>query len=352
MQAFLIAMSYEELIKELQKATGLSRDEVVKMIYRKIEELGGLITEEAAVFLIAKELGIEFKKKESMLRKAELKIADLRPGMRNIVFSGAITKIEKAGDKVVAEVKDESNAKIKVIIPRGKLEKELKVGKFVRLICNKVERSDDGVLYVDVNEKNIIFSSEEEHKVQIVEEIEGVLVKKIDLGMRDGRYNVLLVLKVGEDYQSIKVSSGILELISSLKEGYRLKVKAIRRGNFIYAEADDIEVLKKENLDATYTSILNLNEIRPGLRYVDVKGKLAYISMLKKYITKDREIAVRDVLLEDNGTVVRARLKGTLAEEIHEGLKGRDIILRNVHIKASEGGLLIYTGRLSRLEIL
>ena len=345
-------MSYEELMRELQKATGLSRDELVKMIYRKIEELGGLITEEAAAFLIAKELGIEVKKDGSMLRKAELKIADLKPGMRNIVFSGAITKIERHEGKVIAEIKDDSNARIKAIIPKGRLEKELKVGKYVRLICNRVERDHDGILYVSVNERNLILSPEEEHRIQITEEIEGVLVKKIDLGMRDGRYNMLLVIKVNDEYQPIKVSSGILELISSLKEGYKLKVKAIRRGNFIYAEADDIEILEELKPDTIYTGVLSLNELRPGLKYVDVKGKLAYVSMLKKYVTKGGEIIVRDVLLEDGGTVVRVRLKGRLAEEVHEGLKGRSVILRNVHIRASEGGLLIYTGKLSRLEIL
>jgi hypothetical protein len=52
-------MRVEELLEELERKSGLSREELTKRIEKKINELNNLITVEGAIYLVARELGIE-----------------------------------------------------------------------------------------------------------------------------------------------------------------------------------------------------------------------------------------------------------------------------------------------------
>ncbi|RLF16839.1 MAG: hypothetical protein DRJ66_02365 [Thermoprotei archaeon] len=345
-------MNYEEIIREIQKRTGLSKEEVIRKIYQKIEELGGLINEEAAAFLIAKEMGIEIQKGE-MLRKAELKIADIRPGMRNIIVSGVVVNVKNDGRNTILEIKDDSRARIKLMIPSAMLDRLPRVGDYVRAICRDIRRGEEKFLYAEVKEGGIVINPEgEKPSVRIFEDVEGILVKKIDLGIRNGKYGSLLILKTNDEYKVVKVESGLSSLFSRLSPGMILRIKAYRVGGFLNADADYVTIKGKGSVDPIYERVLSPDELKPGLKFIDIRGKIVYVSMLKRYVVNDNEIIIRDILLEGRGSIIKVRLKGELAERINESLKGREIILRNMNIKADERGLIAYSGKLSSFEML
>jgi len=52
-------MNVEKLIEELERKSGLSREELMKRIDKKIIEQDNLITIVGAIYLVARELGIE-----------------------------------------------------------------------------------------------------------------------------------------------------------------------------------------------------------------------------------------------------------------------------------------------------
>lgn len=91
-----------ELVKRIAEEGGLTGEEVMAKIEEKREELSGLISEEGAAYIVAKELGI------AIVRQEKLNIANIIPGMQNVDVVGKITKIspvrefatEKAKGKV------------------------------------------------------------------------------------------------------------------------------------------------------------------------------------------------------------------------------------------------------------
>jgi len=79
----------------LSKKKELTVDDVLKMIEERINELGGLIDEEAAAMLIAKELGIRFIPKDQSFKISSLKIKDISSGYRNIILEAYILKVSE-----------------------------------------------------------------------------------------------------------------------------------------------------------------------------------------------------------------------------------------------------------------
>jgi len=65
-------MSLEEIFKEIEKQTDVSREELIEKVDEKYTQLSGLITKEGAAYLIARELGIDLPSETR--RKLEIKI--------------------------------------------------------------------------------------------------------------------------------------------------------------------------------------------------------------------------------------------------------------------------------------
>ncbi|RLG90517.1 MAG: hypothetical protein DRO16_02070, partial [Thermoprotei archaeon] len=84
----------KELIKLiLSKRRDLSEEDILKMIEERISELGGLIDDEAAAMLIAKELGVQLPLTGTRLQLSSLKIRDITPGYRNITLKAHVLKV-------------------------------------------------------------------------------------------------------------------------------------------------------------------------------------------------------------------------------------------------------------------
>ncbi|MEM5829246.1 MAG: OB-fold nucleic acid binding domain-containing protein [Candidatus Aenigmatarchaeota archaeon] len=82
-------MSLEELLLEMEKSSGLSREELMKKIKEKREEFSDLLTEEGAAYLVANELGLDLVEK----RRRELEIKNIVPGMKSVSFVGRVFNI-------------------------------------------------------------------------------------------------------------------------------------------------------------------------------------------------------------------------------------------------------------------
>ncbi len=75
----------DDVIKKIASLSGLGMDEVLALIDEKKEEFSGMISDEGAASIIAKELGL------SLLRDEKIKIKDLKPGMKNVEITAKIT---------------------------------------------------------------------------------------------------------------------------------------------------------------------------------------------------------------------------------------------------------------------
>jgi len=82
-------MSLEDILAELEKHTGQSREELMKKIEEKKSEFSDLVSLDGAAHLIANELGLDLLEK----RRRKLEIKNIVSGMRNVSLIGRIFNI-------------------------------------------------------------------------------------------------------------------------------------------------------------------------------------------------------------------------------------------------------------------
>jgi replication factor A1 len=133
-------MKIERLLEELEKKSGLKREEIMKKIERKINELDNLITVEGAIYLVARELGIELPSE-----RRRVTISSIVPGMRRVSFIGRVFKISRVVEfgvgrkgKVVNLYIGDSTGYVKVPLWNEQVnflnQKKITVGSLVQII--------------------------------------------------------------------------------------------------------------------------------------------------------------------------------------------------------------------------
>jgi len=81
-------LTLEEILEELTQKTGLSKEELMKRIHDKQEELSGLVSLEGAAHLVARDLGIDLlKRSERTLQLKDIKTDMKRVNLKTKVIS-------------------------------------------------------------------------------------------------------------------------------------------------------------------------------------------------------------------------------------------------------------------------
>jgi len=142
--------SLDAQIKEISEKSGTAVEELKKLIEEKKDELSGLVSEEGAMHIVARELGVNLLKEKNR----ELKLANLVSGLRSVDIVGKIVNISdtrqferngKQGQVLNVTLGDESgtvrmsmwNDEINVIQKLG-----LKEGDCIKL-CNGYVKIDN-----------------------------------------------------------------------------------------------------------------------------------------------------------------------------------------------------------------
>jgi replication factor A1 len=191
-------MGVEELLQELEKKSGLSREELMKRIDKKIIELDNLITVEGAIYLVARELGIELPSP-----RRRVTISSILPGMRKVSFIGRVFKISR-------------------IVEFGVGNK----GKVVNLFVG------DATGYVKIPLWNEQVSFVDQKKVTVgslIQLINGFAKEGIygEVEVSLGRFGLLKVLAT--EIPEIPSAEELVQKFSSFE---RVKIRDIRPGNF------------------------------------------------------------------------------------------------------------------------
>ena len=76
-----------DIVKKISSESGLGEQEIMRHIEDKKDELSGLISDEGAAYIVAKELGI------AVIKQERLDIAHIIPGMQNVDVVGKITRL-------------------------------------------------------------------------------------------------------------------------------------------------------------------------------------------------------------------------------------------------------------------
>lgn len=114
------------LIQEISQKTNKSQKEIQNLIDEKIKKFSGLLTEQGAIFMVEKELGLK-----KNIDNPQLLISDLEDGQKNIDVKG----------------------KIKIIFPVKEFEKSNKKGKLLSFILSDESGEIRVTLWNDQTEK-------------------------------------------------------------------------------------------------------------------------------------------------------------------------------------------------------
>lgn len=91
----MLKISVDAVVQKIQAETGLSEAEIKEQIKAKVKTLEGLVSEEGAAFIIAAELGVQVMRDSVAIAH---KIAELKPGARDIEIIGTIDRIFRTID--------------------------------------------------------------------------------------------------------------------------------------------------------------------------------------------------------------------------------------------------------------
>ncbi|MGC9200428.1 MAG: hypothetical protein ACP5F8_00480 [Candidatus Aenigmatarchaeota archaeon] len=209
-------MSVENLLQELEKKSGLRREELMKRIEKKILELDNLITIEGAIYLVARDLGIELP-----AERRKVKISSILPGTRKVSFTGRVFKISKIVEfdvggrkgRVVNLFIGDETGYVKVPLWNDQVDylnqRKISVGSIVQIINGFAKEGNYGEVEVSLGNFGIIRVIDKDEGLPSAEELlqkfssfERIKIKDIRVGNFEIVGFIVKVLKSNYIYQS------------------------------------------------------------------------------------------------------------------------------------------------------
>ncbi|MFX1337091.1 MAG: DUF2240 family protein [Promethearchaeota archaeon] len=376
-------MKTEAYINKIVEDTGLTRNEIKNMVEEKKNELKGLISEEGALFIIAKELGVDVKdENKDLLKDIEINIADITPNMKNITLIGRVKQINKifsfnkkdggtgkggsfilhdnTGEikivvwdehiKILEHPEFERNQLVKILngyARKGKYEgTEVHIGRLSKIIISPEDV--DYKKYPKIKEE---FISIKDLNLSLPSvSIEGKIIQIFpikEFNRKDGEKGKVCSLTLMDSTGSTKVTfwnedtektNGLTvnDIISITDLNPRLSALDSKSIDLfctrysIIAKKD-----KKIKIEGEFTE--NIKELQEKRGLVSFKGIISSVDNLKKVTMKNgEEIYLLGLVISDKSDGIRVTIWREKAEEYSEKLTiGKGVLAKNVLAKYS-----------------
>jgi len=376
-------MKSEAYINKIIESTGLTRKEIQNMVEDKKKELKGLISEEGALFVIARELGVDVKEEnKDLMKDIDIFISDITYNMKNINITGRIKEIynvnkfnkadggigyvgsfllhDKTGDirivlwddhiNVFNEDNFQQNEMVKIvngIARKGKFEdKEIHVGRFGKVIL-----SPDDVDYkkypkikyelININDVNLNLKSIS---------LEGKIIQLSpikEFTRKNGESGKVGSLSLLDSTGSIRITfwNDDTEKLEDLKVNDVISISNLNPrlssldSKTIDMYASKYSVIKKiqKKIQIEVGLIKNINKLQENRGIVSFKGKVTSLDDLKEIISKSGEpLSLLGFIVSDNTDWIRVTLWREMAEEFSSKLSiGQGLLLKNVLLRYS-----------------
>jgi replication factor A1 len=376
-------MKTEAYISKIIEDTGLTRNDIKTMVEEKKNELKGLISEEGALFIIAKELGVDVKdENKDFLKDIDINIADITPNMKNITLIGRIKQINKTFSfnkkdggvgKVGSFILHDNTGQIRMVLwddhtnileqsefernelvkilngyaKKGKNEDtEVHIGRLGRLILSpedvdykKYPKIKD--VFIPIKDINLSLSS-----VSIEGKIIQIFPTK-EFTKKNGEIGKVGSLTVVDSTGSTKVTfwNEDTEKINGLKTGDIISITDLNpRLSTLDSKSIDLfctrysNVAKKDKkikIEGDFTE--NIKELQEKQGIVSFQGIISSVDNLKKVTMKTGEdIYLLGFVISDKSDWIRVTIWREKAEEYSKKLTlGKGILAKNVLVKYS-----------------
>jgi len=376
-------MKTEVYINKIIEDTGLTRKEIQNLVEDKKNELKGLISDEGALFIIAKELGVDIKgESKDLLKDIEIFISDITQNMKNITLYGRIKEIYKVnsferndgskgyvgsfllhdntGDarivlwdnqvNIFTESNFEKNELIKIINGSAKKGKygriEIHVGSYGKVILSPEDV--DYKKYHKISFKSINISDINLNLNSL--SLEGKVIQlspKREFTRKDGELGNVQSLTLLDSTGSIRITfwNEDTEKLNTLEINNVISVTNLNP-RLSTLDSKTIELTANRNtsiakktgdLDIKGEAIKNVNELQNRRGVVSIKGIITSVDNIKSISLKSgEEVSLLGFIISDNTDGIRVTLWREKAEEYSKLLTiGQGLSLKNVLIKYS-----------------
>jgi len=376
-------MTTEAYINKIIEETGLRRKEINDLVEKKKKELKGLISEEGALFIIAKDLGVDVKdENKEILKDIEINISDITSNMKNITLIGRIKEIypihefnksdggighvgsfvlhDKSGDirivlwdeniEIFENPNFEINELVKVlngIAKEGKYGSiEIHIGRFGKLILSPEDVDNNKYpkiknTFIPINDINLSLPSVS---------IEGKIIRKSQLNTfikKDGEPGKVRSINLIDSTGTIRITfwNDETEKINDYEIGDFISITHLnpRLSNLdsksieLYANKNSLIKKKDKKLKIETKLIKKIELLQNQQNIVLFQGIISSIDNLRKVSLKSGEdVSLLAFTVSDESDGIRVTLWGDKAEEFAPKLNvGDGILLKNVMVRYS-----------------
>jgi replication factor A1 len=371
----------EAYISKIIEETGLNRKEIQDLVNEKKEELKGLISEEGALFIIAKELGVDVKSEnKELMGDLDINISDITKDMKNVTLVGRIKDILRVyefdksdGTKgyVGSFILHDSTGDIRVVLWDEDVaifqDTNFIKGEIVKVINAYPKIGRDGNLEIHIGRlgKVIITPEDVDYKKypKIKDEIlpikdvtpnllsvsiEGKVMSKSpirEFTRKDGNSGKVCNIVIRDKSDKIRVSfwNENVENLNDFEIGDVISIKNAkpRESNFqpntIELNTNNYSQIRKLNkeLDFEAKIVENIKSLQENDDLVSFKGVVTSIDDLKQITTKSGDqISLLSFLMSDDTDAIRVTAWRELAEELLQELTTeKSYELKNVLVK-------------------
>ena len=376
-------MKTEAYINKIIEDTGLSKKEIQTLVEEKKEELKGLISDEGALFVIAKELGVEVSSEnQELLNEIELNISDITLNMKNIVLVGRIKDIfnlnsfnksngevgyvgafklnDNTGDirivlwddqaNVFKDERFEKNEIVKILNGNAKQGRyggiEIHIGRFSKIILAPE----------DVDYKKYPKIKEEFAKIQDINEnlgsisTEGKVMNHFPLKefiRKDGQKGRVSSIILRDSTGKVKITfwNEDIEKIENVEVGDFISLTNLnpRKSNFaenrIDVHATKWTKITKEDKELKFDEkfIDKIDKLQQEKDYASFQGVITTVDDLRKITLKSGDdVSLLSFTVSDDTDSIRITAWREKADELSTTLKnGEGISLKNVVLRFS-----------------
>ncbi len=376
-------MKTEVYVNKIIEDTGLTRMEIQNLVEDKKNELKGLISDEGALFIIAKELGVDIKNEnKDLLKDIEIFISDITQNMKNITIFGRIKDVynlnsfkkndgskgfvgsfllhDATGDarvviwddqvKIFKEPNFEKNELVKIINGIGKKGKfgdtEIHVGRYGKVILSPDDA--DYKKYPKITFKSVNINDINLNLKSI--SIEGKIIQispKREFIRKDGEFGNVISLTLLDSTGSIRITfwNEDTEKVSNVEIDSFVSITNLNpRLSTLDSKTIDLNATKNtvitkkdKKLDIKGKFINNIKVLQNTQGVVSFKGIITSIDNIKNVSLKSGEnVSLLGFIVSDNTDGIRVTVWREKAEEYLNLLTvGQGLSLKNVLLKYS-----------------
>jgi replication factor A1 len=374
-------MKTESYISKIIEETGLNRKEIQDRVKEKKEELKGLISEEGALFIIAKELGVDVKtNNKEIMGDLEINISDVTKEMKNVTLAGRIKEIlrvykfeKKEGEEgyVGSFILNDNTGDIRIVLWDEDVaifqDVNFVKGEIVKVINGYPKEGRDGRIEIHIGRLGKILISPEDvdyKKYPKIEEeiisigditsnlltvsIEGKIMQKFPIKefiKKNGDTGKLISIILRDSSDAIKINfwNDNVEKIKNYDVGDVISVKNVKPRENTY-QSNNVELnasnfTRTEKLDKNVTFkteiVEDIKTLQNKEKLVSFKGEVSSIDNLKQITTKSGEqISLFSFVMSDDTDAIRITAWRDLAENLAQKISiGDKYLLKNAIVK-------------------